>query len=95
MICIEIEIEIQQIQIYWYISINYTTDNSKENKITFGSILISTYYVHKISSWNGQYGNKKAQYNIFILYIDGTFLQVVNICYINASNKENYTVCIS
>ena len=29
------------------------------------------------------------------LYIDGTFLQVLNICYINANNKEKYTDFIS
>ena len=37
---------------------------------------------------------KKCIITFFSLYIDGTFLRV-NICYINANNKEKYTVFIS
>ena len=38
---------------------------------------------------------KKFIITFLSLYIDGTFLQVLNICYINANNKEKYTVFIS
>ena len=94
MICIEIEIKynsIKYIDIFQLITLQTTVSNIRLHLEAFYSVHIMSIKCRlEIDSME----IKKRNITFFTLYIDGTFLQV-NICYINANNKEKYTVFIS